>query len=138
MGYPNQYNYYGNYNYGQGGVPGQPGAGAQSPQEQQPGGWDQAAAAAYYQGQGWGDFYGRSSLRNRPDVSPTRSQRCEWSRRSCSAAAVTRSAGALISYQHSVMTCNEYEPWHISRTLLIVVIRYINGSTDLHHVSFLA
>lgn len=64
MGYQNQYNNYygGGYNYGQAGVPGQPGvAAAQAGQDhsQQPhsGGWDAAAAAAYNQGPGWGDFY---------------------------------------------------------------------------------
>jgi len=56
MGYPNQYGYYGGYGYGQTGVPGQPGqATAQAAVADQHGGWDQAAAAAYYQG--WGGFY---------------------------------------------------------------------------------
>ncbi|WWD08066.1 hypothetical protein V865_006176 [Kwoniella europaea PYCC6329] len=84
MGYPNQYNYYGGYSYGQTGVPGQPGqpGGPHTPQHahghgqvgqagvpgvpgqegaQQPsaaqGQWDPAAAAAYYQTGGWGNYY---------------------------------------------------------------------------------
>lgn len=76
MGYQNQYNNYygGGYNYGQAGVPGQPGVAAaqagqdhsqqqqQQGQQQHSGGWDAAAAAAYYQGPGWGDFYSRSTF----------------------------------------------------------------------------
>ncbi|WWC67573.1 uncharacterized protein I206_101483 [Kwoniella pini CBS 10737] len=77
MGYPNQYNYYGGYNYGQTGVPGQPGQpqghppahahgqvappvpGQEAQQSQQAaqGQWDPAAAAAYYQAGGWGNYY---------------------------------------------------------------------------------
>ncbi|ORX33280.1 hypothetical protein BD324DRAFT_640347 [Kockovaella imperatae] len=49
--YP-QYGYYGGYNYGQTGVPGQPGQG-----ETHNGGWDQAAAQAYYNSGGWGNYY---------------------------------------------------------------------------------
>ncbi|WRT65126.1 uncharacterized protein IL334_002068 [Kwoniella shivajii] len=71
MGYPNQYNYYGGYNYGQTGVPGQPGQPGGHAQVAQPapgqdgtqqaaaaqGQWDPAAAAAYYQAGGWGNYY---------------------------------------------------------------------------------
>lgn len=60
MGYAGYPGYYGGYGYGQTGVPGQPGqapsAGA-ADSTQPPGGWDQAAAAAYYQTQGWGGYY---------------------------------------------------------------------------------
>ena len=56
-GYP-QYGYYGTYGYGQTGVPGQPGQpGAHGANGQQNGGWDQAAAQAYYNSGGWGNYY---------------------------------------------------------------------------------
>ena len=79
------YNSYYQYGYGQTGVPGQPGqqaapaahghghmsqpnsagvaghgADANGAGAQAQGGWDQAAAAAYYQNQGWGGYYGES------------------------------------------------------------------------------
>jgi len=54
MGYGGGYGYYGGY-YGQGGIPGQPGQhGGDAGQN---GTWDPAAAQAYYQSAGWGDYY---------------------------------------------------------------------------------
>ena len=64
MGYPG-YGYYGGYGYGQTGVPGQPGQPANQPgateSNAQNGGWDAAAAQAYYQSAGWGGYYGGSA-----------------------------------------------------------------------------
>jgi len=55
MGYGAGYGYYGGY-YGQTGIPGQPGHAGSDPNAQ--GGiWDPAAAQAYYQNAGWGDYY---------------------------------------------------------------------------------
>ena len=55
MGYGG-YGYYGGY-YGQTGVPGQPGQPTHAAQDGQNGQWDPAAAQAYYQSAGWGDYY---------------------------------------------------------------------------------
>ena len=64
MGYGAGYGYYGGY-YGQTGIPGQPGHAGSDPNAQ--GGiWDPAAAQAYYQNAGWGDYYSASTLCNRP------------------------------------------------------------------------
>lgn len=66
MGYAGYPGYYGGYGYGQTGVPGQPGqaaSGGAAESSQQAGGWDQAAAAAYHQTQGWGGYYSESSLK---------------------------------------------------------------------------
>lgn len=62
MGYPQQYGYYGGYGYGQPAVPpqnAQPAvpATAPAPQTTDSSAWDPAAAAAYYQTQGWGGYY---------------------------------------------------------------------------------
>lgn len=60
LGYGAGYGYYGGY-YGQTGVPGQPGQPAQhAPQDGSNGQWDPAAAQAYYQSAGWGDYYSES------------------------------------------------------------------------------
>lgn len=63
MGYPQQYGYYGGYNYGQPAAPQAPQQAAQppAPQTTDSSAWDPAAAAAYYQTQGWGGYYCKSA-----------------------------------------------------------------------------
>lgn len=70
MGYPQQYGYYGGYNYGQQATPQaqQPAAPAAAPTTDSSA-WDPAAAAAYYQTSGWGGYYGQS-----PTPAPASSQ----------------------------------------------------------------
>lgn len=61
MGYGGGYGYYGGY-YGQAGIPGQPGQHGGADAGGQNGTWDPAAAQAYYQSAGWGDYYSEFHL----------------------------------------------------------------------------